>query len=195
MDREEVLNHFREAGALLEGHFLLSSGLHSSVYLQCAKVLQNPERAALLCASLAEKIRSEIPGEVELVVAPAMGGVVVGYEMARQLGVDGLFTERVRGEVILRRGFEIPKGTRVLMVEDVVTTGLSSRECIDCIRAAGGDVIAGASLVNRSGGSADIGVPLVSLLNLDVPAYAEADLPEELKAIPAVKPGSRNLKK
>jgi len=195
MTREDVLNHFREAGALLEGHFLLSSGLHSQVYLQCAKVLQNPERAAILCASLAEKVRSEIPGEVELVVAPAMGGVVVGYEMARQLGVDGLFTERARGEVILRRGFEIPNGARVLMVEDVVTTGLSSRECIDCIRAAGGDVIAGASLVNRSGGSADIGVPLVSLLNLDVPAYAEADLPEELKAIPAVKPGSRNLKK
>ncbi len=136
-----------------------------------------------------------MPGEVELVVAPAMGGVVVGYEMARQLGVDGLFTERARGEVILRRGFEIPSGARVLMVEDVITTGLSSRECIDCIRAAGGDVIAGAALVNRSGGSADIGVPLVSLLKLDVPAYAEADLPEELKAIPAVKPGSRNLKK
>ncbi len=195
MTREDVLNHFKEAGALLEGHFLLSSGLHSSVYLQCAKVLQNPERAAILCASLAEKVRSEIPGEVELVVAPAMGGVVVGYEMARQLGVDGLFTESARGEVILRRGFEIPSGARVLMVEDVITTGLSSRECIDCIQAAGGDVIAGASLVNRSGGSADIGVPLVSLLNLDVPAYAEADLPEELKAIPAVKPGSRNLKK
>ncbi|TDI61804.1 MAG: orotate phosphoribosyltransferase [Alphaproteobacteria bacterium] len=195
MDREEVLNHFREAGALLEGHFLLSSGLHSAVYLQCAKVLQNPERATLLCVALAEQVRKEIPGEVELVVAPAMGGVVVGYEMARQLGIDGLFTERVRGEVILRRGFEIPKGTKVLMVEDVVTTGLSSKECIECIRAAGGDVIGGASLVNRSGGRADIGVPLVSLLTLDVAAYTEADLPEELKAIPAVKPGSRNLKK
>ena len=130
-----------------------------------------------------------------LVVAPAMGGVVVGYEMARQLGIDGLFTERVEGEVILRRGFEIPKGAKVLMVEDVVTTGLSSKECIECIRAAGGDVIGGASLVNRSGGRADIGVPLVSLLTLDVAAYTEADLPEELKAIPAVKPGSRNLKK
>lgn len=195
MDREEVLNHFREAGALLEGHFLLSSGLHSAVYLQCAKVLQNPERATLLCVALAEQVRKEIPGEVELVVAPAMGGVVVGYEMARQLGIDGLFTERVEGEVILRRGFEIPKGTKVLMVEDVVTTGLSSKECIECIRAAGGDVIGGASLVNRSGGRADIGVPLVSLLTLDVAAYTEADLPEELKAIPAVKPGSRNLKK
>ncbi len=195
MDREEVLNHFREAGALLEGHFLLSSGLHSAVYLQCAKVLQNPERATLLCVALAEQVRKEIPGEVELVVAPAMGGVVVGYEMARQLGIDGLFTERVEGEVILRRGFEIPNGTKVLMVEDVVTTGLSSKECIECIRAAGGDVIGGASLVNRSGGRADIGVPLVSLLTLDVAAYTEADLPEELKAIPAVKPGSRNLKK
>ena len=195
MNREDIINQFRQAGALLEGHFLLSSGLHSPVYLQCAKVLQNPKRAALLCAALVEKVKSGIPGDVDLVVAPAMGGVVVGYEMARQLGVDGLFTERVEGQIILRRGFEIPQGAKVLMVEDVVTTGLSSRECIDCIKAAGGDVIGGAALVNRSGGSADIGVPLVSLLELDVPAYAEADLPDDLKAIPAVKPGSRNLKK
>jgi len=195
MNREEILSHFRQAGALLEGHFLLSSGLHSPVYLQCARVLQNPERAALLGSALAKMVRDEITGDIELVVSPAMGGVVVGYEMARQLGVDGIFTERARGEILLRRGFEIPEGARVLMVEDVVTTGLSSRECIECIDKAGGNVVGAASLVNRSGGRADVGVPLVSLLQLDVPAYKEQDLPEDLKAIPAVKPGSRGLKK
>lgn len=195
MKREDILNHFRAAGALLEGHFLLSSGLHSSVYLQCAKVLQDPKRAGLLCKALADLVRKEIKGPIDLVVSPAMGGVVVGYEMARQLGVDGLFTERVGGEFQLRRGFEIPEGAKVLMVEDVVTTGLSSRECIETIRAYGGDVVGAASLVNRSGGKADVGVPLVSLLQIDVPAYAEDDLPDDLKKIPAVKPGSRGLKK
>ncbi len=195
MELEEVLDHFRAAGALLEGHFLLSSGLHSPVYLQCARILQSPERAAVLCAGLAGLVKEKIDGPVELVVAPAMGGVVVGYEMARQLAVDGIFTERVEGKIILRRGFQIPKGARVLMVEDVVTTGLSSRECIDCITREGGHVIGAASLVDRSGGRADVGVPLVSLLQLDVPAYAEDDLPDDLKRIPAVKPGSRNLKK
>ena len=195
MNREEILGHFRQAGALLEGHFLLSSGLHSPVYLQCARVLQNPERAALLGSALAKMVRDKITGDIELVVSPAMGGVVVGYEMARQLGVDGIFTERARGEILLRRGFEISEGARVLMVEDVVTTGLSSRECIEGIDKAGGNVVGAASLVNRSGGRADVGVPLVSLLQLDVPAYKEQDLPEDLKAIPAVKPGSRGLKK
>jgi len=195
MKREDILNHFRAAGALLEGHFLLSSGLHSSVYLQCAKVLQDPKRAGLLCKALADLVRKEIKGPIDLVVSPAMGGVVVGYEMARQLGVDGLFTERVGGEFQLRRGFEIPEGAKVLMVEDVVTTGLSSRECIETIRAYGGDVVGAASLVNRSGGKADVGVPLVSLLQIDVPAYAEDNLPDDRKKIPAVKPGSRGLKK
>ena len=195
MNENEVLNHFREAGALLEGHFILSSGLRSPMYLQCARVLQSPARAALLCAELASRGKKDIGADIELVVSPAMGGVVVGYEMARQLKVDGIFTERVEGEVILRRGFEIPKGAKVLMVEDVVTTGLSSRECIDCIKKEGGDVVGAASLVNRSGGKADVGVPLVSLLHLDVPAYKEDELPDDLKAIPAVKPGSRNLTK
>lgn len=195
MELEEVLDHFRAAGALLEGHFLLSSGLHSPVYLQCARILQSPKRAAVLCAGLVELVKEEIDGPIELVVSPAMGGVVVGYEMARQLAVDSIFTERVEGKIILRRGFQIPKGARVLMVEDVVTTGLSSRECIDCITREGGNVIGAASLVNRSGGRADVGVPLVSLLQLDVPAYAEDELPDDLKRIPAVKPGSRDLKK
>lgn len=194
MNREEILNHFRQAEALLEGHFLLSSGLHSSVYLQCAKVLADPKRAGLLCKALADLVKTEINSDIDLVVSPAMGGVVVGYEMARQLGVDGIFTERVEGEFLLRRGFEIPKGAKVLMVEDVVTTGLSSRECIECIKTYGGDVVGAASLVNRSGGKADVGVPLISLLHIDVPAYKENELPEDLKKIPAIKPGSRSLK-
>lgn len=195
MNREEILNHFRHAEALLEGHFLLSSGLHSSVYLQCAKVLADPVRAGLLCKALGDLVKAEISSDIELVVSPAMGGVVVGYEMARQLGVDGIFTERVEGEFTLRRGFEIPDGAKVLMVEDVVTTGLSSRECIECIKAYGGEVVGAASLVNRSGGKADVGVPLISLLHIDVPAYREDQLPEDLQKIPAIKPGSRGLKK
>lgn len=195
MNENDVLKHFKDAGALLEGHFLLSSGLHSPVYLQCAKVLQNPTRAEALCAELAEWVKEKFGDTIELVVSPAMGGVVVGYEMARQLGVDSIFTERVDGQFTLRRGFDIPKGAKVLMVEDVVTTGLSSRECIACIRNCGGDVIGAASLVDRSGGQADVGVPLVSLLQLNVPAYREDELPEKLKSIPAVKPGSRNLNK
>ena len=195
MNDEAVLQHFRETGALLEGHFILSSGLRSPKYLQCARLLMHPERAALLCAELAAKVRAELgPEAVRLVVSPAMGGVVVGYEMGRQLGVPAIFTERVEGTFTLRRGFEIEPGTPVLMVEDVITTGLSSRECIACIRENGGEVVGAACLVDRSGGKADVGVPLVPLLRLDVPAYPADALPPELAAIPAVKPGSRGLK-
>lgn len=193
MTEDEVLTHFREAGALLEGHFLLSSGLHSPVYLQCARVLMDPARAGLLCAALAGKVRESLDQEIDLVVSPAMGGVVVGYEMARQLGVPGIFTERVDGSFTLRRGFEIPAGARVLMVEDVVTTGLSSRECIDCIHELGGNVVGATCLIDRSGGKAQVGVPLVSLLAIDAPTYAADALPEALAAIPAEKPGSRAL--
>ncbi|HZD25777.1 MAG TPA: orotate phosphoribosyltransferase [Alphaproteobacteria bacterium] len=195
MNDEAVLQHFRETGALLEGHFILSSGLRSPKYLQCARLLMHPERAALLCAELAAKVRAELgPEAVRLVVSPAMGGVVVGYEMGRQLGVPAIFTERVEGRFTLRRGFEIEPGTPVLMVEEVITTGLSSRECIACIRENGGEVVGAACLVDRSGGKADVGVPLVPLLRLDVPAYPADALPPELAAIPAVKPGSRGLK-
>ena len=194
MDRDAVLAEFRAAGALLEGHFLLSSGLHSPMYLQCARVLMDPARAARLCAALAAKVRAEISTPIDLVVSPAMGGVVVGYEMARQLGVESIFTERVDGSFALRRGFSIPEGARVLMVEDVVTTGLSSRECISCIADHGGTVVAGACLIDRSNGKADIGVPLLPLARLDVPAYAADALPPDLAAIPAIKPGSRGLK-
>lgn len=193
MTEEEVLAQFREAGALLEGHFLLSSGLHSPVYLQCARVLMNPARAELLCAALAGKVREALDQEINLVVSPAMGGVIVGHEMARQLDVEGIFTERVDGKFTLRRGFRIPRDARVLMVEDVVTTGLSSRECIDSIRASGGNVVGAACLVDRSAGKADVGVPLIPLLSIEAPIYAEDALPEALAAIPAEKPGSRAL--
>jgi len=189
--KEQVLDHFRAADALLEGHFILSSGLHSSLYLQCAKVLMHPDRAAILCAALAERIVNRVGDVIDLVVSPAMGGVVVGYEMGRQLEVPAIFCERVDGSFALRRGFEIPTGARVLMVEDVITTGLSSRECIDTIRAEGGDVVAGCCLIDRSGGTADIGVPLIALAELVVPTYPADALPAELAATPGVKPGSR----
>lgn len=191
MDHEDVLNEFRAAGALLEGHFILSSGLHSARYLQCARVLMDPARAARLCKVLASRITEKI----DLVVSPAMGGVIVGYEMGRQLGVPAIFSERVDGKLVLRRGFDIKKGARVLMVEDIVTTGLSSRECIAGIADEGGVTVAAACLINRSGGKADIGVPLHALTSLEIPAYAVDALPPELAAIPATKPGSRGLNK
>ncbi|MCP1336111.1 orotate phosphoribosyltransferase [Futiania mangrovi] len=193
MTKDEVLAEFRAAGALLEGHFVLSSGLHSPTYMQCARVLMDPMRAERLCAALAQKVRAELPG-IELVVSPAMGGVVVGYEMGRQLGVPAIFTERVEGKFALRRGFDIAPGTRCLMVEDVVTTGLSSRECMDTIRAYGGEVVGAASLVDRSAGAVDLGVPYVSLLALKIPTYEADNLPVDLAALPVEKPGSRTLK-
>jgi orotate phosphoribosyltransferase len=191
MNHNDVLNEFRAAGALLEGHFILSSGLHSSRYLQCARVLMDPVRSARLCKALAMQITEK----VDLVVSPAMGGVVVGYEMGRQLGVPAIFSERVDGKLVLRRGFDIPKGVRVLMVEDIVTTGLSSRECIAGIAEEGGVTVAAACLIDRSNGKADIGVPLYALTRLEIPAYAADALPPELAAIPAIKPGSRALNK
>lgn len=195
MNDQDVLRHFRDAGALLEGHFILTSGLHSPTYLQCAKVLMHPERAAALCAELAGRIVSALgPGAIDLVVSPAMGGVVVGYEMGRQLGCPAIFTERIDGAFALRRGFEIAPGARVLMAEDIVTTGLSSRECIACIRQLGGKVAAASCLVDRSDGKVDVGVPLFSLVGLEVPAYDADSLPPDLAAIPAVKPGSRGLR-
>jgi orotate phosphoribosyltransferase len=195
LSQEQVLNEFRAAGALLEGHFILSSGLHSSRYLQCARVLMDPARAARLCKALAEAVRAGGIGPIDLVASPAMGGVVVGYEMARQLEVPSIFFERVEGKLELRRGFDIPQGARVLMVEDIVTTGLSSRECIDGISALGGNTVGAACLINRSGGKADVGMPLFALTELDVPTYAADNLPPDLAAIPAYKPGSRGLKK
>ena len=197
MQRDAVLDEFRAAGALLEGHFMLSSGLRSPLYMQCARVLMDPVRAARLCAALADRIRERLDAlgeQVALCVSPAMGGVIVGYEMARQLGVPSIFTERVDGEFVLRRGFDIEPGTPVLMVEDVITTGLSSRECIAAIDAAGGRTVLACCLIDRSDGEADVGVPLVSLAGLRVPSYAPDALPPSLAALPPVKPGSRNLR-
>ncbi|MBO0334710.1 orotate phosphoribosyltransferase [Sneathiella sp. CAU 1612] len=195
MKEDEILSHFRETNALLEGHFLLSSGLHSDRYLQCAKVLMYPDRAAILCRALADKV-AETLGEnaVDIVVAPAMGGIIVGYELARQLAVPGIFTERENGEFTLRRGFQLTPGARVIMSEDIVTTGKSSRECIAAIQAAGGEVVGATCLIDRSNGSADVGVPLISLLQMEVKTYEPDKLPPDLAATPAVKPGSRNLK-
>ncbi len=195
LSHDEVLGEFRAAGALLEGHFVLSSGLHSSRYLQCARVLMDPKRADRLCQSLKARITDKIRAQIDIVASPAMGGVVVGYEMGRQLGVPAIFFERVDGKLVLRRGFNIAKGTRVLMVEDIVTTGLSSRECIAGIAEEGGVTIAAACLIDRSGGKADLEVPLFALTSLDIPAFPVDALPPELAAIPAVKPGSRGLNK
>jgi orotate phosphoribosyltransferase len=186
----EVLAEFRAAGALLQGHFVLTSGLHSPYYLQCARVLMDPTRAARLVQALAPRVASLEP---DLVVAPALGGIVLGYELARQLGRPSLFVERVEGSFTLRRGFEIPPGSRVVVAEDVITTGLSTRECMACCRADGGAVVGVACLVDRSSGKADLGVPLVCLATLDLPTYPQHKLPPELAAIPAVKPGSRGL--
>lgn len=195
MDHDAVLAEFRAAEALLEGHFILSSGLHSGRYLQCARVLMDPKRAERLCAELASRVRRVVGNKIDLVASPAMGGVVVGYEMARQLGVPAIFFERVEGKLALRRGFSIAEGARVLMVEDIVTTGLSSSECIAGIAAEGGKTVAAACLIDRSGGMADLGVPLVALTRLDIPAYPADQLPPELARIPATKPGSRGLAK
>lgn len=193
MRHEDVLQHFRDAGALLEGHFILSSGLHSPVYLQCARVLMDAKRAEVLCKALAGKLRDGLGDGIDMVVAPAMGGIVVGYELGRQLGVPSIFTERVEGNFVLRRGFTIPKGARVVICEDIVTTGLSSRECINVVERHGGKVMAVACLIDRSGGRADLGVPLYALTRLDVPAYEPSAVPPELAAIPPEKPGSRSL--
>jgi len=191
MTEDEVLAEFRAAEALLEGHFILSSGLRSPRYLQCARVLMDPRRGARLTEALAARIPAELRSRITAVVSPAMGGVIAGHEMARALGVDAMFVERPEGTFELRRGFRLNPGQAVLMMEDVVTTGLSSREAIAAIGRAGGTVIAAASLVDRSNGSVDLGVPFFPLIRLDVPSYAADSLPPELVAIPAIKPGSR----
>ena len=191
MTQEEILAEFRAADALLDGHFILSSGLHSPSYLQCARVLMDPMRASRLASALAATMPREIRSAIEIVVSPAMGGVIAGHEVARALGVEALFVERPTGKFELRRGFRLAPGQKVLLMEDVVTTGLSSREAIAAVEGAGGEVIAAAALVDRSGGEADLGVPFYPLVRLNVPAYAEDRLPPELASIPAEKPGSR----
>jgi len=191
MRDEDILGEFRAAGALLEGHFVLSSGLRSPRYLQCARVLMDPARAERLAQALAAKLPAALRENIHAVVSPAMGGVIIGHEMGRALAKAAMFVERPEGVFELRRGFRLEPGTKVLMVEDVVTTGLSSREAIKAVQDAGGDVIAEAALVDRSSGKADLGVPFFPLIRIDVPTYAADAVPPELAAIPAIKPGSR----
>ena len=191
MTDDDVLAEFRAADALLEGHFILSSGLRSSRYLQCARVLMDPARGARLAEALVAQLPAEVKQQIAAVVSPAMGGVIAGHEMARALGVEGMFLERPEGTFELRRGFRLQPGQKVLMMEDVVTTGLSSREAIAAIARAGGKTVAAAALVDRSGGSADLGVPFFPLIRIEVPTYQPDALPPELAAIPAIKPGSR----
>jgi len=191
MTEEEVLAEFRAAEALLQGHFILSSGKHSANYLQCARVLMNADRAGRLAVALAQKLPRDVRGSVDIVVSPAMGGIIIGHEMGRALNVDAVFLERPHGTFELRRGFDIQPGQKVVMVEDVVTTGLSSRQAMDSVRAAGGIVVAEVALVDRSAGDADLGVPFYPLVRLNFPVYDADDLPPDLAAIPAVKPGSR----
>lgn len=193
MTRDEVLDIFRSCDALLEGHFILSSGLRSPVFLQKNRVFMYADKAEKLCKALAQKIRDEGFGDVSQIVSPAVGGIIPGYETSRHLGVPAIFTERVNGVFELRRSFSVEPGEKVIVVEDIVSTGLSIRECIDCMKALGADVVAAACIVDRSAGEADIGVPLVALTQYKVPAYAPDDLPPELAAIPAIKPGSRGL--
>lgn len=191
MTKDEVLAEFRSCGALLEGHFKLSSGRHSGHYLQCARVLMNPARAARLAEALVAGIPEEVRAAVDVVVSPAMGGIIIGHEVARALGKDAMFLERPEGVFLLRRGFTLTPGAKVLMVEDVVTTGLSSREAIAAVTREGGEVIAECAIVDRSCGSVDLGVPFYPLVALDFPTYDETNIPAALAAIAVTKPGSR----
>ncbi len=193
MTDDEILAEFRAANALLSGHFLLSSGRHSAHYLQCARVLMDTDRAGRLAMALAQRLPRDLRGEIDAVISPAMGGVIIGHEMGRALGKPAMFVERPSGTFELRRGFTIEPGTRVLMVEDVVTTGLSSREAIACIEREGGTVVAAAALVDRSAGSVDLGIPFYALVAINFPTYAPDELPPELAGSAAVKPGSREV--
>jgi orotate phosphoribosyltransferase len=192
MTTEEVLDVFRSAGAVLEGHFILTSGLRSPVFLQKARVFMHADKTEELCRALAGKIRAGVSGPIDYVVGPAVGGLIPAYETSRHLGVPAIWVEREQGVFRLRR-FEIEKGARVVIVEDIVTTGLSIRETIECLRGLGADVLAAACIIDRSAGKTDVGVPLIALAEYEVPAYPADRLPPELAAIPPVKPGSRNI--
>ena len=192
MTVDEVLEVFRSAGAILHGHFILTSGLRSPVFLQKARVFMHADKTERLCKALAGLIREKVPGKIDYVVGPAIGGLIPAYETSRHLGVPAIWVEREGGEFRLRR-FEIEKGARVVIVEDIVTTGLSIRETIDCLTKLGAEVVAAACIIDRSAGKADVGAPLIALAEYEVPAYPADQLPPELAAIPAIKPGSRNI--
>jgi orotate phosphoribosyltransferase len=189
---DEVLEIFRSAGAILEGHFILSSGLRSPVFLQKARVFMHADKTEKLCSALATKIRNSVAGKIDYVVGPAIGGLIPAYETSRHLGVPAIWVEREAGEFKLRR-FDLEVGARVVIIEDIVTTGLSIRETITCLKALGAEVVAAACIIDRSAGRAEIGAPLIALAEYEVPAYAADNLPPDLAAIPPVKPGSRNI--
>ncbi len=193
MTTDEVLDIFRSEGAILEGHFILSSGLHSPVFLQKALVYRSPAKTEKLCRALAAKVQAADLGQIDCIVAPAMGAIVPGYETARHMNVPYMWVEREGGVFALRRGFTLAPGMRVLLVEDIITTGLSVGEAATCVRDLGGEVAGCACIIDRSAGEADIGMPVVALANYAVPAYPADALPDDLKAIPATKPGSRGL--
>jgi orotate phosphoribosyltransferase len=192
MTKDEVLAIFRETGAILEGHFILTSGLRSPVFIQKARVFMHADRTEKLCRALAAEVRRRVAGRIDYVVGPAVGGIIPAYETSRHLGVPAIWVEREDGCFRLRR-FEIEPGARVIVVEDIVTTGLSIRETIACMRALGAEVLAACCLIDRSAGKVDVGVPLIALAEHEVPSYPADRLPPELAAIPPVKPGSRNL--
>ena len=193
MEESDIIEEFKKCGALLEGHFILSSGLHSTKYLQCALALSKPKLAKKLTFALGEKIKNHFNEHIDFVIAPAMGGLIIGHEIAMFLDLPFVFLERVDGEFNLRRGFSIKSGSNCLMIEDVVTTGLSSKEAINVVKRLGGNVIGEASLIDRSGGNVDLGIELLSLVTLEIPTYESNKLPDDLKSVPAEKPGSRNL--
>ncbi|WP_065094923.1 MULTISPECIES: orotate phosphoribosyltransferase [unclassified Wolbachia] len=185
-----IIKEFKEAEAILHGHFVLSSGLHSGTYIQCAKIFENPSRAMKVCALLADKIKKELNSSIDLILSPAIGGIIVGYEIGRQLGIKTMFCERVNGKFELRRGFKIKKGEKILLIEDVITTGKSSLEAVECAEGKGGKVVAEASLIKRNS-ETKLPFPVISLIELNIKNYSEEELPSELKQLPITKPGSR----
>lgn len=192
MDQSEVIDIFRKAGAYLEGHFILTSGLRSPIFLQKARVFMHPDLTERLCRALADKIRAAVPGQIDYIVGPAVGGLIPAYETSRHLGPPAIYVERENGRFRLRR-FEVAPGSRVVIVEDIVSTGLSIRETIEALQEIGVEVVAAACVIDRSAGKVDVGVPLIALAQYEVPAYSVDALPPELAAIPPVKPGSRSL--
>ena len=189
---KESLKILKETNALLEGHFILSSGLHSEKYIQCAQLLSKPKKAKFICESLAEKIRKNFE-KIDLLLSPAVGGIIIGYEIGRILNIETIFAERVNEIFSLRRGFKIKKGQKILILEDVITTGKSSLECSNLVTKAGGEIVGYACLIDRSAGTTNIDKKIISQVEIQIPTYSEENLPKHLKGIKAIKPGSRNL--
>ena len=193
MDEKELLDDFKTCGALLEGHFILSSGLHSSKYLQCALALSNPLLVKKISNALGNKIKENFREKIDYIIAPAMGGLIIGHEIAMFLNLPFMFLERVEGNFELRRGFSIENNSNILMIEDVVTTGLSSKEAIKVVNDMGGNVIGEAAIIDRSGGEVDLGIDLLTLISMKIPTYNKNNIPDDLKLIKPEKPGSRSL--